>query len=159
MTAIHHYSTFMAHTYSATFFHCVFSTKNRTNIISRELRPKLWDYMGGIASRNGMRCLRVGGTANHVHAAIHIPAATSVSKAMQLIKGGSSKWINDHPNQARFEWQDAFGAFTIGVSQIAATVAYIDSQEEHHRTRTFEEEYIAFLKKHGIQYDERYIWG
>ena len=149
----------MAHTYSATFFHCVFSTKNRTNIISQQLRPKLWNYIGGIAKQNGMRSLRVGGTANHVHVALHLPTSISIAKAMQLIKGGSSKWINGHPNQARFEWQEAYGAFSIGVSQIPATIAYIESQEEHHRVKTFEEEYIAFLKRHAVEFDERYLWG
>ena len=150
---------FMAHTHSATFFHCVFSTKNRTNIISEQLRPRLWDYIGGIAKQNNIRPLRIGGTANHVHAALHIPTSMSVAKAMQLIKGGSSKWVNEHPSQARFEWQEAYGAFSIGVSQIPATISYIGSQEEHHRVRTFEEEYIAFLQKHGVEYDERWMWG
>ena len=82
-----------------------------------------------------------------------------IAKAMQLIKGGSSKWINEHPGHARFEWQEAYGAFTIGISQVPATIAYIESQEEHHRKRSFEEEYIAFLKKHNVEYDERYVWG
>jgi REP element-mobilizing transposase RayT len=149
----------MAHTHSATFFHCVFSTKERLNSIPSDLKLKLWDYIGGIAKQNGMRSLRVGGTKNHVHIALHVPAAMTVAKAMQLIKAGSSKWLNEHPRSARFEWQEGYGAFSIGVSRLDATVAYIDAQEEHHRKRTFEEEYVSFLKRHGIEYDERYVLG
>ncbi len=149
----------MAHTHSATFFQCVFSTKERAHIIPFELQPKLWEYIGGIARLKGMRSLRVGGTRNHVHIALHVPASMNVAKGMQLIKAGSSKWLNEHPIKARFEWQEGYGAFSIGVSQLDATIAYIDGQEEHHRKRTFEEEYVAFLKRHGIEYDQRFVFG
>jgi putative transposase len=149
----------MAHTHSATFFHCVFSTKQRANSIPQELRPKLWAYIGGIAKQNGMKSIRVGGTANHVHMALHIPASMNIAKALQLIKGGSSKWLNEHPLPTRFEWQEGYGAFSIGVAQLAPTVTYIDGQEEHHRKRSYEEEYVSFLNRHRIEYDERYVSG
>src|SRR5512147_2489393 len=140
----------MAHTYSSVLYHLVFSTKDRLNIIPVELKSRLWDYIGGIARENSMRSLRVGGTANHVHIALHVPPSISVSKAVQLIKAGSSKWINDHPGRARCEWQGGYGVFTVGISQLKDTIAYIDRQEEHHRKTTFEEEYESFLKRHGI---------
>ncbi len=81
-----------------------------------------------------------------------------LAKAMQLIKGGSSKWMND-TGDGRFAWQEGYGAFTVGISQRAHTINYIDSQAEHHQKRNFEEEFLAILKKHGIEYDPKYVWG
>lgn len=150
----------MAHSYSSCFMHYVFSTKERRKAITLELRQRLWPYIGGIARENGMKALAVGGTDDHVHALISLPATLSIAKAIQLIKGGSSKWIHDtFPTQAGFAWQEGYGAFSIGIARIDETVAYISTQEEHHRTRTFEQKYIAFLEKHRIEYDERYVWG
>ncbi len=107
-----------------------------------------------------MKALAIGGVEDHAHLLISLPAKMSISKAMQLIKGGSSKWIHDtFPDKEAFAWQEGYGAFTVGVSQIADTVAYINGQEEHHRKRTFKEEFVAFLKKHDVDYDERYVWG
>lgn len=107
-----------------------------------------------------MRALTAGGTDDHVHVLLSLPATVSVSKALQLIKGGSSKWIHEtFPRHRDFARQEGYGAFTIGLSGVADTVRYIDEQEEHHRTQTFEEEYLAFLRKHDVEYDERYVWG
>ena len=123
------------------------------------LEAKLWDFIGGIARRNGMKSLRAGGTTNHIHILLGIPADLPIAKAMQLIKGGSSKWMNEHPIRPRFAWQQGYGAFTVSVSQVPATVRYIKAQKEHHQKRSFEQEYIAFLKKHGIEYDPQYVFG
>ena len=102
----------------------------------------------------------MGGTENHVHLLVSLPATASVAKAAQLLKGGSSKWIHETFQAHRnFAWQEGYGAFSIGVSACDRTIAYIESQEHHHRTRTFEEEFVAFLNRHGIEYDERYVWG
>jgi REP element-mobilizing transposase RayT len=107
-----------------------------------------------------MRALAVGGTDDHVHALVSLPATMSIAKAAQLLKGGSSKWIHDtFPNMNEFHWQEGYGAFSIGVSAIDRTVAYINGQEEHHRTLTFEEEFVAFLNRHGVDYDARYVLG
>lgn len=152
------YTPAMAHTYSSVLYHFVFSTKQRLSTIPVDLRSRLWDYIGGIARENNLRSLRVGGTGNHVHIALHVPPSIPVSKAIQLIKAGSSKWMNDRPGRARFEWQEGYGVFTLGISQLKNTVAYIDRQEEHHRKTTFEEEYASFLKRHGIVLDE-YVFG
>jgi putative transposase len=82
-----------------------------------------------------------------------------VAKGVQLVKGGSSKWIHDtFPELRGFAWQEGYGAFSIAISGVPDTMAYIDNQQEHHRTRTFQEEFIAFLRRHGLEYDERYIW-
>jgi REP element-mobilizing transposase RayT len=116
--------------------------------------------MGGIARENKMKALAVGGTDNHAHLLLSLPPMLSVAKAIQLIKGGSSKWVHDtFPGSAGFAWQEGYGAFTIAVSGIEKTVAYINAQEEHHRIQPFEEEFIAFLRRHGIVYDARYVWG
>lgn len=150
----------MPHSYVSCHVHYVFSTKDRRKIISPEVKERLWAYMGGIARENNMKALAVGGMADHAHILLALPSTISVAKAIQLIKGGSSKWVSEtFPKLQHFAWQEGYGAFSIGVSGIESTIAYIQNQEEHHRIRTFEEEYLAFLKKHGIAYDERYVWG
>jgi REP element-mobilizing transposase RayT len=107
-----------------------------------------------------MKALEIGGMEDHVHLLLSIPSTLSIANAMQLIKGGSSKWVHDtFPEHANFEWQEGYGAFTVGISQVPDTRTYIINQREHHRTKTFQEEYIAFLEKHGIEYDPRYVWG
>ena len=89
-----------------------------------------------------------------------MPSTVSVAKAMQLVKGGSSKWIHDEfPERRAFAWQEGYGAFSIGISQVEETKRYIANQREHHKTRTFQEEYLVFLDKHGVQYDPQYVWG
>ena len=150
----------MPHSYVSCCMHYVFSTKDRRNTISQEIKERLWAYMGGIARENKMKALAIGGTANHIHVLLILPSTISIAKAMQLIKGGSSKWISDtFPMLRNFTWQEGYGAFSISVSGMDDTIAYIQNQEEHHRRRTFEEEFLSFLKRHGIAYDERYIWG
>ena len=148
----------MAHTYVANYFHVVFSTKNREKSLSPEIAPRVHDYIGGVARANGFKTLAVGGTNDHVHVLMSLPATLPIARATQLIKGGSSKWIHE-TFEKRFAWQQAYGAFSIGVSQIEATKQYIANQQEHHKKRDFRAEFIAFLKKHGIEYDERYVMG
>lgn len=150
----------MAHTCTSILVHCVFSTKNRRNLISSDMQARLWSYMGGIARENGMKAPAVCGTENHVHALVSIPPTMAVSKALQLVKGGSSKWVHDtYPGQPDFGWQEGYGAFSVGISAVADTIAYINRQLEHHRTTTFEDEYREFLARHGVTPDERYLFG
>jgi putative transposase len=150
----------MSHTYTSSLYHCVFSTKNRERMLSSNCRERLWPYIGGIARKNRLKALAVGGVEDHVHILLSLPATESVARAMQLIKGGSSKWVHDtYPTMRSFAWQEGYGAFSIGVSQAAATIAYIEKQKEHHRRRSFQEEFLAFLDKHGLAYDPRYVWG
>jgi putative transposase len=139
----------MSHTYVSGLFHCVFSTKARRGLIPPARQPDLWSYLGGIARKNGFKALAVGGIDNHVHILLSLPATIPLSKAIQLLKGGSSKWMNDSGANG-FAWQEGYGGFSVGISQQADTVAYIRSQSEHHRKRRFEEEFEAFLRKHGI---------
>lgn len=148
----------MSHTYVSELIHCVFSTKLRRNLIKAEMQSDLWSFLGGIARKNGCKALIVGGVENHIHMLLSLRPDLSLAKAMQLIKGASSRWMNEtHTNG--FAWQEGYGAFTVGVSQKADTIAYIQSQAEHHRKQTFEEEFIAFLKKNNVEYDPRYVWG
>ncbi|MGB9626430.1 MAG: IS200/IS605 family transposase [Phycisphaerae bacterium] len=150
----------MGHSYSSCLIHYVFSTKDRRKCIPAELRERLWPYIGGIARENDFKALTVGGTDDHGHVLASLPATLSVAKAVQLLKGGSSGWVHEmFPAHAGFAWQEGYGAFSIGVSGVADTIRYIDAQEEHHRTTTFMDEYRAFLRRHGIEYDERYVWG
>ena len=107
-----------------------------------------------------MNALEIGGVADHVHLLLSIPASLAVSKAVQLLKGGSSHWVKEvFPNLIDFAWQDGYAAFTVSQSQLGDVRAYIRSQPEHHRTKTFVEEYRAFLSRHGVEYDERYLLG
>ncbi len=150
----------MSHSYTSSLFHCVFSTKERRKVIDAELQARLWPYMGGIARENGMKALAVGGVEDHVHLLLSLPSTMAVAKAMQLIKGGSSKWVHDEfPERRDFAWQEGYGAFSVGVSQVDDTTRYIANQAEHHRAKSFQEEFLAFLARHGIEYDPRYVWG
>ena len=148
----------MPHTYISDLVHCVFSTKLRRNLIPTEIQPDLWAFLGGIARKNGFKALIVGGTENHVHLLLSLPATMALAKAVQLVKGASSRWMNE-TRRHDIAWQEGYGAFTIGISQKADTIAYIRSQAEHHRKRSFEEEFVAFLKKHDVEYDPKYVLG
>jgi REP element-mobilizing transposase RayT len=148
----------MSHTYVSDLVHCVFSTKLRRNLIANEHKAQLWSYLGGIARKNGFKAIAIGGTENHIHILLSLPATMPLAKAMQLLKGGSSKWLNEN-GAGGFAWQEGYGAFTVGISQQTGTIAYINTQEEHHKKRSFEEEFLAFLEKHGIEYDPKYVWG
>jgi putative transposase len=149
----------MPHSYVSNLTHCIFSTKDQMPLINAELESRLWPYMGGIARQHKMRALAIGGTADHVHTLLSMPATMDVAKAVQLIKGGASKWVHDtFARYRKFAWQDGYGAFSVSASQADKTTAYINGQKEHHRKRTFEEEFIEFLDKHGVEYDRRYVF-
>ena len=149
----------MGQSYVSCLMHCVFSTKQRRNMITEALQEPLYPYVGGIARKHKMKLLAIGGIRDHVHMLLSIPSTLDIAKVMQLIKGNSSKWIHDEfPQHRTFGWQDGYGAFSIGISQVEDTVEYIKHQKEHHRRKTFQEEFIQFLEKHGVEYDPRYIW-
>ena len=128
-------------------------------MIPPELRDRLWPFLGGIARQNQMKAIEVGGMPDHIHIVLSLPSTLSIAKALQLIKGGSSKWVHDtFPEHRCFRWQVKYGAFGVSVSQLDKTIQYIKRQEEHHRKMTFQEEFVALLKRHCINYDERYLW-
>ena len=150
----------MANSYTSLFIHTIFSTHNREPLLISALRDRLWSYIGGIARENRIKPISIGGTIDHAHMLLSIPAIIPVAKAVQLIKGGSSKWLHENIRSLRrFARQEGYGAFSIGASQIDEVGTYIARQEEHHRHKSFQEEYLSYLKAYGIEYDEGYVWG
>jgi putative transposase len=117
------------HSFNSILVHCVWSTKNREPLLNSDLRERLWPYLGGIARESKMKALAIGGVADHIHMLISLPATLSVAKAVQLLKGNSSKWIHEtFPKMRSFEWQEGYGAFSLGVSAVEATISYIRNQ-------------------------------
>jgi putative transposase len=136
----------------------VFSTKGRARLIPSAMQPRLWAFAGGIARKNGFKALTIGGTDDHLHVLLSLPPAMPLAKAVQLLKGASSRRMNETCRN-RFAWQEGYGAFSIGISQRGDTVRYIEAQAEHHRKRDFQAEFVAFLKRNGVEYDPRFVWG
>jgi len=149
----------MAQSLSKILLHLVFSTKNRANIIPEEIEKKLHTYLAGTCRANGSNAFRVGGTANHVHIAYTLPRTMTISKLLEELKKSSSKWIKaQHTECKNFSWQAGYGAFSLGQSQLEILINYIDRQHEHHNNLTFEDEFLNFLQKYQIEYDEQYLW-
>ena len=139
--------------------HLVFSTKNRECWIDAGIRPGLHAYLAGACRAVGSEAYRVGGTDDHIHIACTLPRTITVSKLLEEIKKSSSAWMKTQgKDYVKFAWQAGYGAFSLGQSQISTLLIYIEGQEEHHRTRTFKEEFIEFLKRYGVEYDEKYLW-
>jgi putative transposase len=135
--------------------HCVFTTKHRAAWLTPQVRDCLWPYLGGIAREHKMVVRSVGGVADHVHMLVSLPSTMSIAKAMQVMKGNSSKWVSEtFPDMREFAWQGGYGAFSIGISGIGATIEYINKQEEHHRGKSFRNEFVLMLRKHGIPFEE-----
>ena len=148
----------MAHSHTKLIFHCVFSTKGRAPSLEKPVRLRLFEYLGGIALNHDAHLLSAGGTNDHVHLLIELNASTPIAEMMRTLKAVSSKWIHEtFPQLSHFAWQTGYGAFTVSVSVVEEVTRYILSQEEHHRRRSFEEEYVSFLRRHGISYDERFV--
>jgi REP element-mobilizing transposase RayT len=149
----------MGDTYTSLYYHIVFSTKNRVKHIKPEIEQRVWEYIGGIARENKIIPLQVGGSEDHIHMLVKASPALAPSKIAQLIKGGASLWIHsEFPELRGFAWQDGYGAFTVSKSAVLDVQRYIQNQREHHCKMSFQEEYLEFLKKHGVDYNERYIW-
>ena len=150
----------MANTYSSLFYHVVFSTKHRTAFLQPEIEARVWAYIGGIARNHKMTAIQVGGVEDHIHALVLAPPVLAPFEIAKYLKGESSKWIHEtFADLQDFGWQDGYGAFTVSKSNVPAVVSYIQNQRAHHQTQTFQDEYREFLKKHGVDYDERYVWG
>ena len=149
----------MGHTYTSNLYHVVFSTKSRQRF-HPDIRERLHAYLGGAARTNGCEALRVGGTTDHVHILLKMPATMALSKAVQMIKTASSKWIHEtFRHEHSFEWQEGYAAFTVSESQKPKVIEYIENQKEHHRKQRFEDEFVALLRKHVIAFDSKYVLG
>jgi len=150
----------MPSSYTCLRYHVIFSTKNRLPLIGDAMRPRLHEYLGGIVRDNDGRLLAAGGAADHVHLLLSSHASRALSDLLREVKAGSSRWMHKtFPELKEFAWQDGFGAFTVSQSSVESVRRYIAEQAEHHRNITFQEEFIEFLKRHDVTYDERYIWG
>ena len=149
----------MAHTYTSLHYHCIFSTLGRRNLIPQDILHELYAYLGGILKNLKCKALAIGGTTNYVHLLIGLPPSLALSAIMGKIKSNSTRWAHKTiPSMSDFHWQEGYGAFTVSRSQIEKVSAYINNQAKHHQTITFEEEYIVLLKKHNIEYEERYVF-
>lgn len=151
----------MAHTYTTIRLHLVFSTLGRKPLIPPDLQPRLWDYIGGIGKNHHIPVHAVGGVENHVHVLLSLPPTIPLSKAAQTIKAYSSKWINETGLRrgTRFAWQEGYSAFSVSQSSMPKVEAYIGSQAEHHHRHSFEDELRSLLARHGVQFDERFVFG
>ncbi len=149
----------MANTYTQIHIHAVFAVQNRLSLINKSWQFRLYQYLTGIVQNNGHKLLAINGMPDHIHILFGMRPLQSVSDLLQDIKGDSSKWINQNKLvKGKFSWQEGYGAFSYGKSQISDIATYIQNQEKHHKKRTFREEYLEFLKLFEINFDERYIF-
>jgi putative transposase len=149
----------MPQSFASLHVHIVFSTKTRRPLITPDLQPRLFEYIGGIARDQGCRLVAAGGIPDHVHPLLSLGRELSIAEAVKMLKANSSKWIHEKfPDQRDFAWQTGYGAFAVSYSNIDQVKAYLATQEEHHRRRTFQEEFLGLLRRHEIEYDERYLW-
>jgi REP element-mobilizing transposase RayT len=147
----------MAHRYPNILIHCVFSTKERRDLIPQDLLPKLWKYFAGIGRNHRIPVLAAGGTSNHSHLLIALPPDISVAKAIQVLKANSSRWLGEHGID--FAWQEGYGAFSVSSSKKETVTNYIEHQAEHHQKRSYENEFGAMLRKSGIAFDAKDAFG
>jgi putative transposase len=147
------------HSYTQLYYHIVFSTKNRERWLDRDLRERLFPFIGGGIRDEGGTALIINGVEDHVHILARLRADQAIADVLRNIKSISSGWIHTHfPSLAAFAWQVGYGAFTVSVSQIERVRLYIANQESHHRVQSFQDEFIALLRAHEIEFDERYLW-
>jgi len=149
----------MAHTFANLLAHVIFSTKNRETLITPDLKAKLLPYMGGIMRNLHGKVMESNARPDHYHGLFSFPPALAVADALRVIKTNSSAWVHETCGGTTFAWQIGYAAFSVSQSNLSEVVEYIRHQDEHHRKVTFQEEFVAFLKRHGIAYDERYLWA
>lgn len=149
----------MAQTLTRLLVHVVFSTKDRRNLIVPAIEPELHAYVGGICRNHESPALAIGGTENHVHLLISLSKNIALSDLMMTLKKDSSKWVKTNGDALQgFYWQDGYGAFSIGESQVGAVTGYIHGQKEEHKTLVFEDELVALAERYGVVFDRRYLW-
>ena len=146
-------------TFTCLHYHLVFSTKHRQPSLADSWRPRLFDYVGGILRQQNGVLLAADGMPDHVHLLAAIHKSVAVADAVRDIKANSSKWVHEKiPHQNGFAWQAGYGAFTVSYSGLDTVRRYLADQQVHHRTRTFQEEFLELLRRHEIEFDERYVW-
>lgn len=149
----------MANTYTQIHIHAVFAVRNRECLIKKEWKVELYKYMTAIIQNNNHKVLVINGVEDHVHILFGMRPTQALSELMQMIKGDSSKWINQNKlTTFKFSWQEGFGAFSYSKSHIGNVVKYINNQEQHHKKKSFHEEYLEMLKKYEVDFDPNYIF-
>ena len=149
----------MPQSLSKVIVHIIFSTKNRETFLDSDVRPRMHAYLATICRDFGADLVRVGGVADHVHIVTTLPRPLSQAELIEQIKKTSSKWIKElDPRYRNFFWQRGYAAFSVSPNQLEAMLQYVDAQQQHHRTSTFQEEYRDLLRKHGVHFDERFVW-
>jgi len=149
----------MANTYHQIYLQTVFAVKYREAVIEKDWRPSFFGVIGNLINETNCKTIIVNGMEDHVHCLLGLRPVVSVAELMKTVKAKSSKYINDNSlTPHHFEWQEGYGVFSYGQSQVADVYKYIQNQEEHHKKQTFKEEYLEFLKKFKVEYDEQYIF-
>jgi REP element-mobilizing transposase RayT len=149
----------MSHTFTTLHFHIIFSTKDRRPLITTDLRPRLHAYLGGIVRELRGTAAAINGTSDHVHMLVELPAEVALADCMRVVKTNSSRWVHrTSPGRKTFAWQTGYAAFTVSTSNLARVADYIRNQEQHHRKVSFQEEFVAFLRRNGVPFDPAKIW-
>ncbi len=148
----------MPSTHLSLHYHVVFSTKDRAPVIAAAWRERLHAYLGGVVRNVDGVPEAVGGVADHAHLLLGLRATARLAEVVRDVKAVSSRWVHEQIGDRAFAWQEGYGAFTVGAAQRETVRGYIARQEEHHRQRTFQEEYLELLQRSGVEYDERYLW-
>lgn len=147
----------MANTFACLTFHVIWSTKNREPFITPEIRDRLYAFIGGMVKKENGKLICIGGVEDHIHLLVSVHPSVAISSLMRAIKAKSSSFLKEISKQDSFGWQDGYGVFSVSASAVDKVMDYIKHQEEHHRVITFREEFALFLKRHQIQYEEKYL--
>lgn len=151
---------YMTHSYRLHYFHLIWSTKQRIPHITSDVQSRLYPYFGAITRNHSGKLLEIGGMTDHVHLLIELSVIDKFSHFIRDLKGSSSLWIHKNfPKLHDFAWQEGYGSFSVSYSALDSVQKYIQNQEQHHATMTFEEEYLKFLHLHNIKYDDRFVLG
>jgi len=149
----------MANTYTQLSIHVVFAVKGRENSLHSKMRPELFKYISGILNKTNQFSLAVNGYKDHVHVFFELNPVNSLSEVVRIVKANSSKWINDNNLiPGKFSWQEGYGGFSYSRSQRDTVINYIINQEEHHKQKSFREEYLGILKTFQIDFEEQYVF-
>lgn len=148
----------MSSTHLSLHYHIVFGTKNQEPFIARKWRQRFHSQLGGIIRTLAGVPESIGGVADHVHLLVGLRATHTLAEVLRELKSVSSGWVHDKIRDRSFRWQEGYGAFTVSASHVERVRKYIERQEDHHRAKTFREEYITLLKRTGVKFDERYLW-
>ncbi len=149
----------MANTYTKIYLQIVFSVKGRQSLIYKTWKEELYKYICGIVNAKEQKVYAIGGVGDHIHILVSIKPNIAISDLVRDIKANSSKWINEKGFvKGKFQWQEGFGAFSYGQSQLDTIIAYIDNQEQHHLKRSFRDEYMELLQKFNVEYDDKYLF-